>query len=93
MDSEFIKMLDQFDYDDPLLLHEDNCDNENDHDDDQLSSVNADESLKKKRKLLKKAPNAPKRFKSAYICYVMEKVDEVKQANPDDLKITDTMKK
>lgn len=93
MDSEFIKMLDQFDYDDPLLLHDDNCDNENDHDDDQLSSVNADESLKKKRKLLKKAPDAPKRFKSAYICYVMEKVDEVKQANPDDLKITDTMKK
>ena len=100
MDSEFMKMLDQFDCDDPLLLQDD-TEHELEHEeeleeeqyDDQLSSINIDESLKKKRKLLKKAPDAPKRFKSAYICYVMEKVDEVKQANPDDLKITDTMKK
>ena len=37
--------------------------------------------------MLKKAPNAPKRFKSAYICFVMEKMDEVKATLPSDTKV------
>lgn len=41
----------------------------------------------RKRRLLKKAPDAPKRFKSAYICFVMEKMDDVKKNLPRDIKV------
>mmetsp|Transcript_105687 Transcript_105687/g.207263 ORF Transcript_105687/g.207263 Transcript_105687/m.207263 type:complete len:335 (+) Transcript_105687:93-1097(+) len=51
-----------------------------------------DSTLRKKR-VLKKAPEAPKRFKSAYICYVMQKMDEMKQTVDGDAKVTDIMKK
>jgi hypothetical protein len=44
-------------------------------------------SLTKKRRTLKKAPEAPKRFKSAYICFVMEKMDQMKQAAGPDVKV------
>lgn len=46
----------------------------------------------RKKRLLKKAPNAPRRFKSAYICFVMEKMDDVRKSFPDDTKVTDVMK-
>jgi hypothetical protein len=46
----------------------------------------------RRKKQLKKAPDAPKRFKSAYICYVMEKMEDAKKMVPPDTKITDTMK-
>lgn len=48
-------------------------------------------TLRKKR-LLKKAPDAPKRFKSAYICFVTEKMEDVKQSLPVDTKVTEIMK-
>ncbi|KAJ1434327.1 high mobility group box domain-containing protein, partial [Ochromonadaceae sp. CCMP2298] len=35
----------------------------------------------------------PKRFKSAYICFVMEKMDSLKQQLPSDLKVTEIMKR
>lgn len=41
----------------------------------------------RKRRALKKAPEAPKRFKSAYICYVMHKMDEMKQSLEPDIKV------
>ena len=37
--------------------------------------------------MLKKAPNAPKRFKSAYICFVTEKMEEVKNTLPSEMKV------
>jgi hypothetical protein len=40
-----------------------------------------------KKKLLKKAPDAPKRFKSAYICYVTKKMDEIKEESAGDIKV------
>ena len=45
-----------------------------------------DSTLRKKR-VLKKAPEAPKRFKSAYICYVIQKMDEMKQTVDGDAKV------
>lgn len=41
----------------------------------------------KRRKLLKKAPDAPKRFKSAYICFVMDKMDELRNSMSEQLKV------
>jgi hypothetical protein len=46
----------------------------------------------KKKKLLKKAPDAPKRFKSAYICFIGEKMEEAKSRGSSDTKVTETMK-
>lgn len=43
--------------------------------------------VSRKRRLLKKAPDAPKRFKSAYICFVMEKMDDVKKNLPQEIKV------
>jgi hypothetical protein len=67
---------------------------------DQKLSVDGEESVidgdgennTRRRRALKKAPDAPKRFKSAYICYVMEKMDLVKANLPQDNKVTETMK-
>ena len=50
------------------------------HDDDELRGG-------RKKRLLKKAPEAPKRFKTAYICFVMEKMDGVKEESPKDEKV------
>ena len=33
------------------------------------------------------APDAPKRFKSAYICYVMENMDKFKEGTSNDVKV------
>jgi hypothetical protein len=41
----------------------------------------------RKKRLLKKAPDAPKRFKTAYICFVMDKMDSVKEQSPKDEKV------
>lgn len=45
-------------------------------------------SNKNKKRLLKKAPDAPKRFKSAYICYVMEMMEEIKNEHAGDMKVS-----
>lgn len=46
----------------------------------------------RRKRLLRKAPEAPKRFKSAYICYVIENMSEAKKSQADDVKLTDTIK-
>lgn len=55
---------------------------------------NPDEGKKeaRRKRILRKAPDAPKRFKSAYICYVVEKMDEVKKTLAEDVKATEAMK-
>lgn len=45
------------------------------------------QQCKNKKRLLKKAPDAPKRFKSAYICYVMNMMDEIKGEYAGDIKV------
>lgn len=47
---------------------------------------------KKKRRLQKKAPGAPKRGKSPYILFSMDKREEIKEQLPKDAKVTDVMK-
>jgi len=51
-----------------------------------------DEKPKKKRRMQKKAPGAPKRGKSAYIMYSMDKREEIKARLPKDTSVTDVMK-
>lgn len=47
----------------------------------------------KKRRVMKKAPDAPKRFKSAYICFIGERMEmEKNNASNTDSKVTETMK-
>lgn len=46
----------------------------------------------KKKAGLRKAPGAPKRFKSPYICFSIEMRDEIKKGLPSDAKVTDIMK-
>lgn len=41
----------------------------------------------RKKRAFKKAPDAPKRFKSAYICFVKDKMDDVKKSLPADVKV------
>lgn len=41
----------------------------------------------RKKRLLKKAPDAPKRFKTAYICFVMVMMDGVKEESPKNEKV------
>lgn len=48
--------------------------------------------LKKKRRLQKKAPGAPKRGKSPYILFSMDKREEIKSTLPPDVKVTEIMK-
>lgn len=45
------------------------------------------QQCKNKKRLLKKAPDAPKRFKSAYICYVMKMMHEIKGEYAGDIKV------
>lgn len=58
-----------------------------DHMTEKESAEESTNLVSRKRRMLKKAPDAPKRFKSAYICFVMEKMDELKQQLPADLKV------
>ena len=58
------------------------------HKNDSLNSRNLSASpVKKIKAILKKSPNAPKRFKSAYICFVTEKMDEVRSSLSSDMKV------
>ena len=41
----------------------------------------------KRRKALRKAPDAPKRFKSAYIYFIMDKMEEVRSTAGESLKV------
>jgi high mobility group protein B2 len=47
---------------------------------------------KKRKRLQKKAPGAPKRGKSPYILFSMEKRDEIKATLEPDAKVTDIMR-
>ncbi|KDO25880.1 hypothetical protein SPRG_08822 [Saprolegnia parasitica CBS 223.65] len=47
---------------------------------------------KKKRRLQKKAPGAPKRGKSPYILFSMDKREEIKATMPPNSKVTDVMR-
>lgn len=47
---------------------------------------------KKRRRLQKKAPGAPKRGKSPYILFSMEKRNEIKAMMPPNSKVTDVMR-
>ncbi len=67
-----------------------NPSNIDDHQEAQ-SNINNEPKLKRK-KLLKKAPNAPKRFKSAYIYFVSDNMENVKNKLGEDQKITEIMK-
>lgn len=49
-------------------------------------------AAQRKKKAYKKAPDAPKRFKSAYICFVTDKMEVVKSTLPADVKVTEVMK-
>jgi hypothetical protein len=51
---------------------------------DQLDGTNKHQSNRKKR-LLKKAPSAPKRFKSAYICFVVRLLRNLQYFNRSQL--------
>jgi len=51
------------------------------------STIEKQRAVNRKKRLTRKAPNAPKRFKSAYICYVIEKMDEVKGMLSSDVKV------
>eukprot|EP01036_Dinobryon_divergens_P022251 gene22251-30493_t len=46
----------------------------------------------KRKKALRKAPHAPKRFKSAYIYFIMDKMEELRSSAGESLKVTDMMK-
>lgn len=48
---------------------------------------------KDKKRAQKKAPGAPKRGKSPYICFTMEKRAEIKEQLPEEAKVTEVMKK
>lgn len=57
-----------------------------------LSSISEVGDSSRKKRLLKKAPEAPRRFKTAYICFVMERMEEVKLQMNNETKVTDVMK-
>lgn len=46
----------------------------------------------RKKRALKKCPDAPKRFRSAYICFLSENLEKAKSNIPNDAKVTDVMK-
>jgi len=50
------------------------------------------EKTSRKRKSLKKAPEAPRRFRSAYIIYVMAKMEALRTPDAAPIMVTETMK-
>ena len=48
---------------------------------------------KKKRETLRKAPGAPKRFKSSYICFFMAKQPEIKEILGEKASISEISKR
>ena len=80
----------------------DKFDAENDLDDEHGEEDESGDSLpgsprrgKKKRDsaALRKAPQAPKRFKSSYICFFMAKQPEIKEELGDKATVTEISKK
>ncbi|DAZ98838.1 TPA: hypothetical protein N0F65_000994 [Lagenidium giganteum] len=54
--------------------------------------VPVQKDVKKRKRLQKKAPGAPKRGKSPYIMFSMEKREEIKAQLPPDAKVTEVMR-
>lgn len=54
---------------------------------EKVADGSVSQQCRNKKRLLKKAPEAPKRFKSAYICYVTKKMDEIKEESAGDIKV------
>ena len=84
---------------DPDLDDEDVGDHDGDDDDDDNDSGDSVSSSprrgKKKRdnSTLRKAPQAPKRFKSSYICFFMAKQPEIKEELGDKATVTEISKR
>jgi hypothetical protein len=79
-------MTEQFTELEDLPFTDPNSFNETQTDTNSISRGELDNG-NRKRKLMKKAPDAPKRFKSAYIYFVTEKMDDVKKNFPEDTKV------
>jgi hypothetical protein len=79
MEDETTELVEPF----PLIFDEQDGKNDQDNDTEVGSKP-----IRRKR-LLKKAPDAPKRFKSAYICFVTERMDDVKKSLPPDVKVSE----
>lgn len=54
---------------------------------DANAAIQTEKTISRRKRLLRKAPDAPKRFKSAYICYVIEQMVEVKKTLADDVNV------
>jgi hypothetical protein len=70
--------------------------NEDDDDEDEVSSPNNSPKRGKKKRdnsALRKAPQAPKRFKSSYICFFMAKQPEIKDDLGDKATVTEISKR
>lgn len=84
---------------DPDLDHDDAGDDDGEEDDDDHDSGDSVSSSprrgKKKRdnSALRKAPQAPKRFKSSYICFFMAKQPEIKEELGDKATVTEISKR
>lgn len=77
---------------DPNIDHEEGTGDDDESDDSVLSSPRRG---KKKRdsSTLRKAPQAPKRFKSSYICFFMAKQAEIKEELGDKATVTEISKR
>ncbi len=77
---------------DPDLDHEEDV-GEDDESGDSLSSSPRRCKKKRDNSTLRKAPQAPKRFKSSYICFFMAKQPEIKEELGDKATVTDISKR
>ena len=81
------------------LDHEDTGDHDIDDDDedhdsgDSVSSSPRRSKKKRDNSTLRKAPQAPKRFKSSYICFFMAKQPEIKEELGDKATVTEISKR
>lgn len=53
-----------------------------------ISTANPAKKQKTEKKALRKNPNAPKRFKSSYICFFVAKQDEIKKEIGQDATVS-----
>lgn len=53
-----------------------------------LDSPTGTNQISRKRRLLKRAPDAPKRFRSSFIFFVQERINETKQTLPSTFTVT-----
>lgn len=73
---------------------EDEEDEDDDHDSgDSVSSSPRRGKKKRDNSTLRKAPQAPKRFKSSYICFFMAKQPEIKEELGDKATVTEISKR